>query len=112
MPTGQSPGSCSKDGKKYSVILFPCLTHVGCHFMHLSHHCEPAVLRVLHNEGAKDPTAYGLHRQMATYSFIAALNLLDDPLSAISRLSHAFQSSNVDLYILQPLLLSRQSRIQ
>ena len=86
----------------------------------LSHHVSvttllrilPEVLRVLHNEGAKDPTAYGLHQQMATYSFIAALHLLNDSLSAVSRLSRAFQSSSVDLSIIQPLVLSTQSCIQ
>lgn len=86
----------------------------------LSHHASvtsllrilPAVLRVLHDEGAKDPTAYGLHKQMATHSFIAALYLLDDCLSAVSRLSRAFQSSTVDLSIIQPLVLSTQSRVK
>ena len=75
----------------------------------LSHHASvtsllrilPGVLRVLHDEGAKNPTAYGLHQQIATYSFIAALHLLDDSLSAVSRLSR-FQSSSVDLSLIQP----------
>ena len=72
----------------------------------------PAVLQVLSIQGASDPTACGLHRQMATYSFIAALHLLHDSLSAVSRLSRAFQSSAVDLSIVQPLVLSTQARIQ
>ena len=49
---------------------------------------------------------------MDTYSFIAALHLLDDYLSVVSRLSRAFQLSSVDPSIIQPLVLSTQSRIQ
>ena len=64
----------------------------------LSHHASvttllrilPAVLSVLHAQGRKDATAYGLHHQIATYRFIAALHLLDKALSTVSRLSRAF----------------------
>lgn len=40
------------------------------------------------------------------------LHLLDDSHSVVSRLSRNFQSSSVDLSLIQPLVLSTQSRIQ
>lgn len=86
----------------------------------LSHHASvttmlrilPALLRALHMEGAKDPTAYGLHHCIATYSFVAALHLLEQSLVCVTRLSRAFQSADVDLSIIHPLISSTKTRLQ
>ena len=86
----------------------------------LSHHASvtsllrtlPAVLRALSAEGQRDATAYGLHHQLSTYSFIAALHLLDDALLAVNRLSKAFQATDVDLSIIQPLVSSTKTRLK
>ena len=43
---------------------------------------------------------------MATYSFFASLLLLDEVLSAVNRLSLAFQRSVIDLTTISPLLHS------
>ena len=64
----------------------------------------PAVLVYLYQQG--DPTAIGLYKVMATYSFLASLLLLDEVLSAVSRLSLAFQRSIIDLTTIPPLLNS------
>ena len=86
----------------------------------LSHHAPvttllrilPAVLSTLHAEGRKDATAYGLHHQVATYSFIAALHLLDKALSSVSRLSRPFQARDVDLSLVQPLVATAKARLR
>ena len=51
-----------------------------------------------------DPTAVGLRKVLAHYNFFGSLLLLDDVLSAVNRLSLAFQRSAVDLTIISPLL--------
>ena len=64
----------------------------------------PAVLVYLYQQ--EDPTAIGLYKVMATYSFFASLLLLDEVLSAVNRLSLAFQRSVIDLTTISPLLHS------
>ena len=51
----------------------------------------------------------GLYKVMATYSFFASLLLLDEVLSAVNRLSLAFQQSTIDLTTIPPLLNSIQA---
>ena len=51
-----------------------------------------------------DPTAVGLRKVLAHYNFFGSLLLLDDVLSAVNRLSLAFQRTVVDLTIISPLL--------
>ena len=51
--------------------------------------CFPAVPGTLQQQS--DPTAVGLVKVMTQYNFIASLLLLDEVLSAVSRLSLAFQ---------------------
>lgn len=64
----------------------------------------PAVLVYLYQQ--EDPTAMGLYKVMATYSFFASLLLLDEVLAAVNRLSLAFQRSTIDLTTIPPLLNS------
>ena len=54
----------------------------------------------------EDPTGMGLYKVMATYSFFASLLLLDEVLTAVNRLSLAFQRSTIDLTTIPPLLNS------
>ena len=60
----------------------------------------------------EDPTAMGHYKVMATYSFLASLLLLDEVLSAVNRLSLAFQRSVIDLTTIQPLVNSTVQGLQ
>ena len=51
-----------------------------------------------------DPTAVGLRKVMARYHFWGSLLVLDDFLSAVNRLSLAFQRAAVDLTVIPQLL--------
>ena len=64
----------------------------------------PALLVTL--QQLDEPAAIGLYKVMATYSFSASLLLLDDVLSAVNRLSLAFQRTGIDLTTISPLLTS------
>ncbi len=55
---------------------------------------------------SKDPTAIGLFKCMAKYTFFASLLLLDDVWSSVNRLSLAFQRTRIDLTTVSPLLIS------
>lgn len=66
--------------------------------------CLPAVLVTLQQQS--DPTAVGLLKVMTRYNFLASLLLLDEVLSAVSRLSLAFQRATIDLTVISPLLSS------
>lgn len=66
--------------------------------------CLPAVLVTLQQQS--NPTAIGLLKVMTRYNFLASLLLLDEVLSAVSRLSLAFQRATIDLTVISPLLSS------
>lgn len=63
----------------------------------------PAILVTL--QQLDEPTAVGLYKCMAKYNFFASLLLLDEVLSAVNRLSLAFQRSGIDLTTVSPLLM-------
>lgn len=64
--------------------------------------CLPAILVTLQQLDV--PTAIGLYKCMANYKFFASLLLLDEVLSAVNRLSLAFQRTGIDLTTISPLL--------
>ncbi len=64
----------------------------------------PALLVTL--QQLQDPIAIGLFKCMAKYNFFASLLLLDDVLSAVNRLSLAYQRTGIDLTTVSPLLIS------
>ena len=66
--------------------------------------CLPAVLVTLQQQS--DPTAVGLVKVITRCNFFASLVLLDEILSAVSRLSLAFQRAAIDLTVVSPLLSS------
>lgn len=70
----------------------------------------PAVLVTLQQHS--DPTALGLYKVATRYNFFASLLLLNDVLSAVNRLSMAFQRANIDLTIINPLLTSTIAAIE
>ena len=70
----------------------------------------PAVLVTLQNQS--DPTAIGLHKMCSNYMFVAAMQLLHDSLTAVNRLSLAFQRTSLDLSIIRPLLSSTLTSLE
>ena len=62
----------------------------------------PAVLVTLKQHN--DPTAIGLYQVFTRYNFFASLLLLDNVLTAVNRLSMAFQRATIDLTLITPLL--------
>ena len=72
--------------------------------------CFPAVLVTLQQQS--DPTAVGLVKIITQYNFVASLLLLDEVLSAVSRLSLAFKRASIDLTVISPLLSSAVGTLQ
>jgi hypothetical protein len=70
----------------------------------------PAVLVTLQQQS--DPTALGLYKVATRYSFFASLLLLSDVLTAVNRLSMAFQRANIDFTIINPLLISTMTTVE
>ena len=68
----------------------------------------PAVLVTLQQQGESNPTALGLYKLATRYSFFASLLLLNDVLTAVNRLSMAFQRANIDFTIINPLSYTLQ----
>ena len=64
----------------------------------------PAILVTLQQQS--EPTALGLYKVATRYNVFASLLLLNDVLSAVNRLSMAFQRANIDFTIINPLLQS------
>ena len=70
----------------------------------------PAILVTLQQQN--EPTALGLYKVATRYNFFVSLLLLNDVLSAVNRLSMAFQRANIDFTIINPLLQSTIATIE
>ncbi|XP_061192620.1 uncharacterized protein C17orf113-like [Saccostrea echinata] len=66
----------------------------------------PALLIALEHEGTTNPAARGIHAEVSQYNFIAITHMLMDILPFLGRLSRIFQTKDLDLSKLRPIVES------